>query len=136
MGLTSAQRAEVVPSGSNLRYRHRLGWGLNMLKTAGYVESPAQGTWRITPRGKDLLGASPAGFDDLATRRIVRESQGGTSAETPSADETAGESAQTPEEQIENGVAQVRSTVAKELLQRIAQAGPRSPSRLGLWNWP
>ena len=55
MGLTPAQRAEVLPSGAHLRYRHRLGWGMNMLKTAGFVESPSQGSWRLTLKVKDLL---------------------------------------------------------------------------------
>jgi restriction system protein len=125
MGLTPAQRAEVLPSGAQLRYRHRLGWGLNMLKTAGYVEAPSQGTWRLTPKGKDLLSSLPEGFDDYATRGIVRESQAGTSGENPMGEEpVTGEAGQTPEEQVETGVAQVRSTIAKELLQRIAQASP------------
>src|SRR5687767_430162 len=40
MGLTPEQRGELLPSGANLRYRHRLGWGLNILKNAGNIESP------------------------------------------------------------------------------------------------
>jgi restriction system protein len=128
MGLTPAQRAEVLPSGAHFRYRHRLGWGLNMLKTAGYVESPSQGTWRITPKGKDLLGSSPSGFDEQATRRIVRESQIGTSGEAAHEEGSTGstptESEQTPEERIETAIAELRGTVAKELLQRISQASP------------
>ena len=96
-----------------------------MLKTAGYVESPSQGTWRITPKGKDLFASFPSGFDDATTRRIVRESHVSAGGETPPGEEpVAGEPGQTPEEQIENGVAQVRGAVAKELLQRITQASP------------
>src|SRR5207237_997231 len=81
-------------------YRHRLGWGLNMLKTAGYVESPSQGSWRLTPKGKDLFGSFPSGFDDATTRRIVRESQGTAASEPVVAEEslTAAETGQTPED--------------------------------------
>lgn len=125
IGLTPAQRAEVLPSGAQFRYRLRLGWGLNMLKTAGYVESPSQGTWRITANGKDLLASSASGFDEQATRRIVRESQVGTSGEpAPEEEPTPAESEQTPEERIETAIAELRGTVAKELLQRISQAQP------------
>lgn len=125
MGLTPEQRAEVLPSGAHLRYRHRLGWGLNMLKTAGYVESPSQGTWRLTPKGKDLFASFSSGLDDATTRKIVRESHGTTGTDaSPSEESVATETGQTPEEQIENGVVQLRAAVAKDLLQRIAQASP------------
>lgn len=36
--LTPEQRAERLPSGAHLRYRHRIGWSLSTLKAAGYVE--------------------------------------------------------------------------------------------------
>jgi restriction system protein len=95
-----------------------------MLKTAGYVESPSQGTWRLTSKGKELIVTFPTGFDDAIMRKIVRESndeivivqhpEGPVSAETD----------QTPEEQIESGVEQLRATVAKDLLERIGQASP------------
>jgi restriction system protein len=124
MGLTPEQRAEVLPSGAHLRYRHRLGWGLNMLKTAGYVESPSQGTWRLTARGKDLFGSFPSGFDDAITRKVVRESLGASATEQSPEEPAAAETAQTPGEQIESGVAQLRAAVAKDLLERISQASP------------
>src|SRR4051812_27980251 len=53
--LTPAQRAERLPKGAqSFRYRHRIGWSLNMLKVAGYVEAPSRGVWRLTPRGQEL----------------------------------------------------------------------------------
>ena len=35
MNLSPAQRAERLPSLTHLRYRHRIGWSLNLLKNAG-----------------------------------------------------------------------------------------------------
>src|SRR5437870_4582391 len=55
MGLSAAQRTERLANLPHLRYRHRSGWALSMLKAAGYVASPAPGIWRITDRGRDLL---------------------------------------------------------------------------------
>jgi restriction system protein len=126
MQLTPAQRAERLPSGAHLRYRHRMGWGLNMLKNAGYIEAPTPGTWRITERGRDLLAQYPNGFDDAINRRIVRQAQGGS-------DTTGGSGPgpgpgpivdQTPEERIEAALAEVNATLVEELLQRIGQAPP------------
>lgn len=125
MGLTAEQRGELLPSGANLRYRHRLGWGLNILKNAGYIESPTHGIWCITPKGKQLLDASPQRLDEPATRQIDREARVGGSGETPSPDGPCHtEPEGTPEERIESAIAELRGTVATELLQRILQASP------------
>jgi restriction system protein len=72
MQLSPAQRSERLPSGVHLRYHHRLGWGLNMLKTAGYVEAASPGMWRITQKGRQLLETHANGLDEQTTRRIVR----------------------------------------------------------------
>jgi hypothetical protein len=79
----------------------------NMLKTAGYAESPAFGIWRITPRGRDLIALFPTRFEDEMTRRIVRESRTGTGIPGPDDGGEGGTeslplvSQQTPEERIE-----------------------------------
>ena len=59
--MTEAQRSERLANLPHLRYRHRSGWGLSILKAAGYVDSPVRGIWRITERGKELLAQHPRG---------------------------------------------------------------------------
>jgi hypothetical protein len=40
--LSETQRTERLPNmPHHLRYRYRSGWGLSMLKNAGYLDSPA-----------------------------------------------------------------------------------------------
>jgi restriction system protein len=128
--MTEAQRTETLDNlPSHPRYRHRSGWGLSMLKTAGYVDnSSAPGVWRITNRGRDLLASYPRGFDDESARQVIRESQRGTWPEEgpddTSADVSIAAVQQTPDEQIEVAVREIHNAVAKELLDRIAQAPP------------
>jgi restriction system protein len=95
-----------------------------MLKTAGYVEAPSSGVWRITSRGRDLLAAHRTGFDEQTTRRIVRESRIGpdAGAADDETDEPTVTDEQTPEERIEAATQEVHAAIAKELLQRMAQA--------------
>ena len=119
MKLSPEQRAERVPSGFHFRYQHRMGWGLNTLKNAGYVEAPALGTWKITERGRGLLSQHVNGFDDTMNRKIVREAQGGPEPPGPGPVVE-----QTPEERIDAALAEVHATLGKELLQRIGQAPP------------
>lgn len=129
MDLTAVQRAERLPSLTHLRYRHRIGWSMNLLKNAGLVESPASGIWRLTSAGADMLVAHPANFDEDTTRGITRSAR---SAELKSTDDADGETSreasptlqQPPDERVDSAVSEMRAAVAAELLERIGQAPP------------
>jgi restriction system protein len=125
--LTSAQRAERLPSGAHLRYRHRIGWSLNMLKLAGYVESPSSGLWRITTSGRELLTSNPEGLSEAMMRKIAREAR--SAIPVDSSEDTSSEPPlpgiqQSPEERIDLAVKEIEKAVARELLDRILQAPP------------
>lgn len=123
--LTSAQRAERPPSGAHLRYRHRIGWSLNMLKLAGYVESPSSGLWRITAKGRELLSSNPEQLSEATMRKIAREARNaipGDSSEDTFAEPPLSGIQQSPEERIDLAVKEIEKAVARELLDRILQA--------------
>lgn len=83
--------------------------------------------WRLTDRGRELLERYPNGFDEETGRRVIREGrrevQGG---DTGGGGADVGEAAaqQTPDERIDGALEEVRDAVARELLERIAQAPP------------
>jgi restriction system protein len=52
LGLTSADREELLPSGSQPIYKNRAGWAHDRLKRAGFSTSPRRGFWKITGSGK------------------------------------------------------------------------------------
>jgi len=126
--LSEAQRTERLRNLPHLKYRYRSGWGLSMLKGAGYVDSPARGVWRITDRGGELLASHPEGFGEDVGRRIVRESRKPdgeqTGGEDVSTEPSASATQQPPGERIDAAVKEIQETVAAELLDRIAQAPP------------
>lgn len=128
LGLTEAQRTERLANLPHLRYRHRSGWGLSMLKFGGYVDSPATGIWRITDRGRDLLALHPDGFNEEAARQILRESRAAKreqNAADDTSDEPAGSAAQqTPDEQIDGGMKEIHRAVSEDLLRRISESPP------------
>jgi restriction system protein len=126
--LNDTQRTERLANLTQLRYRHRSGWALSMLKAAGYLENPAPGTWRITNRGRELLARYPERFDESTGRRVIREGRAefdgddfGMVAEPNSVDAT---SQQTPEERIDSAINEIQKTIAIELLERIGQSPP------------
>ncbi|HKV11867.1 MAG TPA: restriction endonuclease [Thermoanaerobaculia bacterium] len=125
--LTPEQRAERLPSGAHLRYRHRIGWSLNMLKLAGYVESPSSGLWRITAKGTELLTPNTDQLSETKMREISREARSaipGDSTEDTSPELPLAGIQQSPEERIDLAVKEIEKAVARELLDRILQAPP------------
>ncbi len=132
MALTPAQRAERLPSLTHLRYRHRIGWCLNLLKNAGLIESPSSGVWRLTANGQQMLTTHPAGLDAEATKLISREARAAglraeneqDSTEAEEGRDTAQILQQPPEERIDAAMKEMRAAVAAELLDRISQAPP------------
>jgi restriction system protein len=128
MGLSESQRTERLANLPHLRYRHRSGWALSMLKAAGYTDSPAPGIWRITDRGRELLERYPGGFDEETGRRVIREGRSQTQGEDFSgagaADIADAAGQHTPDERIDGALEEIRRAVAGELLDKIGQAPP------------
>ena len=129
MNLTPSQRAERLPSLTHLRYRHRIGWSLNLLKNAGLIDSPAAGMWRISAAGQQLLTKHPDGFDEERTRVINREARAAVlrSGDDQDEQETSRDSVQLqqpPEERIDAALGEMRRSVAAELLEQISRASP------------
>lgn len=111
LNLSEAQRTERLANMPHVRYRHRSGWGLSMLKAAGYVDSPEPGIWRITERGRDLLARYPDGFDEETGRQVIREGRSQIHREDFTEDTSLGISAaavqQTPDERIDTALSEV-----------------------------
>ncbi len=58
--LRDEDMAETVPSGGN-RFSNRVQWARQQLVTEGELDSPSHGTWRITDKGRQRLGAGHTG---------------------------------------------------------------------------
>lgn len=134
LGLTDEQRRDTLENMPNHpRYRHRSGWGLSMLKTGGYVDSPSRGVWCITERGKALLTQNPNGFDDATRRNVLRESRPPRNGTADILDSEASEAAdQTPDERIDSAYDELRRKVASDLIQQILAMSPEAFERLVL----
>jgi restriction system protein len=57
--VSEADRAEMIPSGTQLVYKNRIGWAHDRLKRAGLSSSPRRGFWQITPEGAALTAKHP-----------------------------------------------------------------------------
>ena len=125
LGVSDEGRKELIPSGQP-RYQNRALWALSYLGRSGAAERPSRGNYRITSQGRDLLAALPNGITtkDLRERLdYVSPSQ----RQTPEALTVATleeESAQSPSEQVEEGIARLHAEVAEQLLSRMHAQEP------------
>ncbi|MGO9436416.1 MAG: restriction endonuclease [Terracidiphilus sp.] len=127
--------AERLPTSRQSRFINRVAWAHSYLKQSGLLESPRRGHYRITERGRQVLASPPPRIDipflerypeylELGTRKgtrtdpeIGRASIEGTAS--PVHDATL-----TPDEQVREGAARVRDSLAAQLLDRVKQAPP------------
>lgn len=69
LGLSDADKAELLPSGQQPVFKNRNGWAHDRLKRAGLSESSSYGTWRLTKAGVDFVEAHP---DPLPEQELAR----------------------------------------------------------------
>ena len=132
MKLTPEDRAELLPSGAQAVYKNRIGWAHDRLKRAGLSGSPRRGLWKLTPEGVAFAAKYKVTPDHelerLAsvdrTSRLKPKKE--TSADAPSAPSIASASPErsSPEERIEEALAELRESVARDLLENIGRAPP------------
>lgn len=127
LNMTQAQRTERLKNLPHLRYRHRSGFGLSMLKAAGYVDNLTPGIWQITSRGRELLTLHPEGFNDETARQLIRESRKAGRVEGTLDEADGGATSglqQTPDERIDASIQEIHRAVSEDLLKRISDSTP------------
>lgn len=71
LGLSDADKAELLPSGQQPVFKNRNGWAHDRLKRAGLSESSTFGTWRLTKTGRTFVLAHPNTLTDDEISRIT-----------------------------------------------------------------
>lgn len=134
LGLSDEERIETMSGGGN-RAESRVHWAQQSLKEAGALVRPKRGYSAITPFGQELLAKYPNGVplsaleatqglqDWYARSRESYKSK--RLGQTKVLNESESNVDQSPDEQIEDGINRLRSTVAGELLDRLRDESPR-----------
>ena len=60
LGVSDADRQELLPSGTQPVYKNRAGWAHDRLKRAGLSSSPRRGYWQLTDQGFAYAASHPA----------------------------------------------------------------------------
>ncbi|WP_313595003.1 restriction endonuclease [Agrobacterium tumefaciens] len=133
LGLSVAEREEMLPSGRQRIFHNRINWAKFYMTKAGLIDSPARGRFVASHAGRALLATNPAGInvDTLKTYPAFAEfyASSTSGAGTEAASAGAGESidvttSATPEEQIDAAQAVLHQALKTDLLQRILAQSP------------
>ncbi|MBX2972705.1 MAG: restriction endonuclease [Flavobacteriales bacterium] len=119
--LTEADRREMLPSGMQAAFDNRVAWARTYLKKAGLVDAPKRATIQITSRGQQVIKDKPKRIDVKYLKRFpefleFQAPKQGAKTATPQVEES---NERTPEEVIESGYEQVRSTLSQDLLGKV-----------------
>lgn len=130
--LGEQQRQEYVSSGQAV-YKNRSGWAHDRLKRAGLSSSVKRGFWKLTEKGIDYATQhtsplSPAEVERLATIYKSVESlnpKGAVPVEPQvSINPHAASSVLSPDDRLEQALAELRETTASDLHDSLLQVSP------------
>lgn len=134
LGITQAERQELLPSRAQAIYKNRAGWAYDRLKRAGMAASIRRGFWQLTPEGVAYAAAHPApltedevarvatDFMDVRLRPLPDESESAFDA-VPSVAVTQPALA-SPDDRLSEALAEIRQTVTAEVLEALARVSP------------
>lgn len=134
LGISDDERQELLSSGSQPVYKNRAGWAHDRLKRAGLSASPRRGVWQLTDKGREYAAghAAPLGSDEITqiAREFIdvrlRPATGSPAlpASMPAPQPAVAEAVASPDDRLEQAVAELRGAVAAELLETLASVSP------------
>lgn len=128
--LTTEERNELLPSGSQAVFNNRVGWARSYLKQAGLLASPKRGFFTITPKGTDLLSTNPTRINAstlekypefIEFRNRKKDKSENESETVPSFEQ---ESTLTPEDALASAYNKLSSALESEILSSVKEASP------------
>lgn len=129
--LSTEERNELLPSGSQAVFHNRVGWARSYLKQAGLLASPKRGFFTITQKGKELLATNPSRVDASTLEQYPefiefknRKKEKGEEGETELASSSEQESTLTPEDALASAYNKLRSALESELLIAVKESSP------------
>lgn len=121
--LTDEELAEKTKKGDS-RFHDRVWWGATYLKQGNFVERPARGTIRITPKGLDYLKTNPREMtlqwlrkDEDFAAYVSERSKNSTKTEIATEDLS-------PDDLIEKGFSDLEESLKKDLLDKLHGSNP------------
>jgi restriction system protein len=134
LAIPDIERQELLPSGTQAIYKNRSGWAHDRLKRAGLSNSPRRGFWKLTEEGLEFVRTHPNPLTNDEIERLaigymdvrLRPPPSGESLASPSLVQSGmAESAiASPDDRLGEALAELRRSVAAELLESLSVVSP------------
>jgi restriction system protein len=129
LGLTDADRQELLPSGMQLVYKNRIGWAHDRLKRAGLSSSLRRGLWCITQKGLTFLAQHPAPFSQADIELLAlgfkdRRLKPTDSTSVSSSNIQAVMGVASPDDRLGEALSELRRAVTEDLRSTLATVSP------------
>ncbi len=133
VGLSEADRDELLPSGKQRKFDNRVSWARTYLQKALLLSSPGRSKFRITERGMKVLKENPPHmnvkylrqFPEFVAFHTHADRDGKSEDNNHTTQEILEKTSQTPQEILEASYQSLRQTLAQELLERIKHSPPK-----------
>lgn len=136
-GLSSEERNELLPSGTQAVFNNRVAWARSYLKQAALVDNPRRGYFSITESGRKLLAEKPERitisllikypeFQEFRNRKKIDKGDD-ASLVLPLLEI---ESKLTPEDALASAYNQLRNALESEIIASVKSASPSFFERL------
>ena len=134
LGVSAADRQEVLPSGIQPVYKNRAGWAHDRLKCAGLSSSPRRGFWQLTEQGRAFVAQHAMPLSAKELEQLVMGFRD-VRLRPPASDESLASSAlaeapvitsavASPDDRLGEALAELRRSVAGEVLESLASVSP------------
>lgn len=129
LGLTDADRDQLLPSGTQAVYKNRAGWAHDRLKRAGFSTCPRRGYWQLTDSGLAFAKKHPAPLSEALLDEFIPSYVGSRSRLSEGddgGDATAQDAATlaSPDDRLEAAVAELRESTRRELMDTLSRVSP------------
>jgi len=115
--LTAEDVREMLPSGKQTVFAHRVSWAVNHLMRAGLVKRTTRAMYQLTPEGKRQLSLTPSRSDVIEYVMQALSDREAVPGQTDDVKET-------PEEVLDRAAGQLRGALEAEILDRVRNAEP------------
>jgi restriction system protein len=133
--LTEDERREMLPSGRAKMFDNRVGWAKTYIANAGLIEAPRRGVSIITGRGMAFLSKHEGRINlkvltELSGNKPLRERKRTSTVDVEALGDEIPDSAETPEEALENAYLKIRADVECKIIQKILANPPEFLERV------
>ena len=125
--LTDDELQEMLPSGKQAVFVNRVAWAKAHLKIAGLLESPKRGSFKITPKGLEVLNQNPEIINLKFLKTLpdyIEYLESSKSDEKTTDVNSETEDVKTPEELIEQSFLTIQKALSQELITKVKSCSP------------